>query len=198
MILILRSEWNTCIRCVLELRYILIEILDDSGKATVRIPNGGSWPAVELPIAENWLQISSRLAVIFITCFRIYIDWHPDIREALEGCAALNNGKTVAGNYVFDVTGPAAYHHKRLSTVLDIQIIVFAWSARFVGIPGSQDSPLLSGLNAALLVSGLYIISSAKHFRVRQNRGFIKDDVVEVNILDSDFCVFFGRTAQHS
>ncbi len=64
---------------------------------------------------------------------------------SLEGSAALNNGKrdlcavdkTVAGNYIFDVTGPAAYHHKRLSTVLNIQIIAFAWSARLIGIPGS-------------------------------------------------------------
>ncbi len=28
---------------------------------------------------------------------------------------------------------------------------------------------------------------------MRQNRGFIKDDVIEDNILDSDFCVFLAE-----
>ncbi len=38
----------------------MIEILDDPGEATVRIANGSSLPAVELPLVENLVTDISK------------------------------------------------------------------------------------------------------------------------------------------
>ncbi len=90
---------------------MLVEILDGSGQATVRIANGGSWLADEIPIVEY------LVAYIFKTrCYPHYIfediDGNLDILEALKWSVGLDSGKrgfllstkTVADNYVFDVT----------------------------------------------------------------------------------------------